>query len=200
MTRILGRVLTPAALATLTVAVSLGVAGPAAAHEGDGVVTVQAQEPAGPTTIRYVVRLTWANDGHAALDATFTATPVQADGTTLTPVPFTPIDQDGRYEATVAFPAPGAWIVRFTSVKPKVTSELAQQVDPPPPTTAATTTIADVTTTTAEQAVAASSGDDQTGGGDGLPVGWIAAGALVVGAVGGGAFGLARHNRRLAQG
>jgi YtkA-like len=195
MIRTIGRLV---ALATLAILALLALAAPAAAHEGDGIITFEAQEPAGPAAVHYVVRLTWENDGHAALDATFTVTPVQPDGTTLTPVPLTPLDQDGRYEATVTFPAPGAWTVRFTAVKPKVTSELPQQVDPPPTTTAATTVTVDETTTT-ELAVSTAS-DNQSGDDDGSPVGWMAAGVVLVVAGVGGAVGLARHNRQPAEG
>jgi hypothetical protein len=129
-----------AALAAVTVVVALALAAivgpgaaPAGAHDGDAVVTLEATHPAG-LSIHYIVRVTWANDGHPVTDGNITGTAVGADGTQLTPVPFTPIDQDGRYEGVVSYPAAGAWTVRITSVEPTGKLEQAEDVTAPAPT------------------------------------------------------------------
>lgn len=129
-----------AALAATLVAATLATvlpAAPAGAHEGSGVLTVEGVHPAG-TSVHYVVRLTWENDGHAATGASVTATAVAADGTQLTPVPLPPVDQDGRYAGLVEFGEPGPWTVRFTSVDPTGTAEISQQITPPPTSTSVT--------------------------------------------------------------
>jgi hypothetical protein len=131
------RRLLAAALATLTAtALVLGLAaGPAGAHDGDAVIAVEGVHPAGQS-IHYIVRVTWANDGHAAVDATVTATGIAADGTQLTPVPLAPADADGRYAGVIDYPAAGAWTVRITAIDPTGTIEQAQEVFPTPATQA----------------------------------------------------------------
>jgi hypothetical protein len=156
-------------------------AAPAAAHDGDAAIAVEAADPEPDGSVHYVVRVTWTDDGHAALDTTVTATPVAGDGTPQTPVQMTAVDQDGRYEATVPFPAPGAWTIRFASIDPNGTVEQAQEVAEPTTTTAApSTSAADAPTTTearsGSEAAAASQPSDDDGGGGG-------SGGLVVGAV-----------------
>jgi hypothetical protein len=126
------------------------------------VLTVETAEPTAGA-VHYVVRLTWENDGHPAVDATLTATPVTADGTSLTPVPLAALDADGRYEATVTFPEPGPWTVRLTSVTPTATMEVTAQVASAantPSTTVATTA---PPTTAAPTTTAAAAGDDSRG-------------------------------------
>jgi hypothetical protein len=133
-----------AALLALLGAAVLGlgpVAGPAGAHDGDAVLAVEVH-PAGQS-IHYIVRVTWANDGHAALDATVTATAVAPDGTQLTPVPLVPADEDGRYAGVVDYPAPGAWTVRITSIDPTGTLEQPQEVTATAPTQAPDVTTGD---------------------------------------------------------
>lgn len=66
------------------------------------------------------------------------------DGTAATPVTLEPVDDDGRFRATVEFPSAGTWTVRFTAITPEATVEVPQQVDPPATTT---TTVARSTTT-----------------------------------------------------
>jgi hypothetical protein len=177
------------------------VAGPAGAHEGDAVLTVEVH-PAGQS-IHYIVRVTWANDGHPAADATVTATAVAADGTQLTPVPLAPADADGRYAGAVEYPAPGAWTVRITSINPTGTIEQPQEV-----IATATTQAPDVTTgeatdggfapaddgtgasadesgDSADDAAQAPAADDTSDGDDGFPVLLVGAAAAValIGAV-----------------
>lgn len=123
-------------LAVAAVALVLGLgagAAPAGAHDGDAVIAVEAAHPAG-TGVHYIVRVTWQDDGHAAADATVTATAVGTDGTQLTPVTLTAADGDGRYAGVVDFPSPGSWTVRITSIDPTGTLEQAQEVAPPPTT------------------------------------------------------------------
>lgn len=130
-------------LLSLLALVLVAAAIPASAHEGEGEFAVEAREPRGPG-FRYVVRLTWTNDGHAALDSTVTATAIAADGTPQTPVTLEPLDQDGRYAAVVPSPAGGPYTVRFTAVTPEATAEVTQR--PPPATTTTTTQPAPPTT------------------------------------------------------
>jgi hypothetical protein len=151
---------TPLRRAVALLATALGLAlaaaaapwaAPAGAHEGDAVITIEAAHPAG-TSVHYIVRVTWENDGHPAVDATVTATGVAADGTQLTPVTLTPADSDGRYAGIVAYPSAGAWTVRVTSVRPTGSVERAEQVTAP-----ATTVPAD----DASDATTGSGGDDE---------------------------------------
>jgi hypothetical protein len=95
-----------------------GMIDPAGAHGGEGVVTVESRQPAGANAIRYVVRLTWSLDGHAASSAHLIATPVDAVGVQGTPTYMAPMDYDGRYTGTVVLPSAGPWTVKFTSHNP----------------------------------------------------------------------------------
>ena len=180
-------------------ALALGVAAsPAGAHDGDAVIAIEAVHPAGQS-IHYIVRVTWANDGHPAADATVTATGVAPDGTQLTPVPLAPADADGRYSGAVEYPAAGAWTVRITSIDPTGTIEQAQEV-----TATATTQPPNVTTgegaeggfAPADDGTGASADDDASAtsdegsstaaagdsgdGGDSFPVLLVVAAAAVV--------------------
>lgn len=167
-------------------ALASAMAAPAVAHEGAGTLAVEQAEAAADGQVRYVVRLTWNNDGHAALDATVNATLIGADGTPQTPVPLPAADQDGRYAATVTFPAPGNWTVRFTAVKPQATLEQAATIAAP----ATTSTLAPTTATTAAPDVEpAPDSGSSSGGGSFLP-------AIVVGAVLGGAAAWFFRRRR----
>jgi hypothetical protein len=185
------------------VVLALGpVAAPAGAHDGDAVFTVEVH-PAGQS-IHYIVRVTWANDGHPATGATVTATAIAPDGTQLTPVPLAPADSDGRYAGAVEYPSPGPWTVRITSIDPTGTIEQPQEV------TATATQAPDVTTGdatdggfapaddgtgasadesggNADDAAQAPAGEDTSSGGDdsGFPVLLIVAAAAValIGAV-----------------
>lgn len=155
-------------------------AGPAAAHEGKGALTLEESATTADDQVRYVVRLITVSDGHAAVNATVTATLVAADGTARTPVPLPALDEDGRYGTTITFPAPGSWTVRFTAVKPPAT--LAQPVTIAAPTT--TTTAATTTTNTTAAVTTTSGTPDRDTDGSGAPVaaGIVAAGGVAVGA------------------
>ncbi len=129
----------------VTTAVWLVAAGPAAAHDGEGILAVETTAPS-EGGLTYVVRLTWANDGHPAIDSTVTATAINPDGVTQTPVPLTPIDEDGRYQVTLPYAAPeGTWTVRLTSIQPTATLELVDQTAPAVPSTTTPTTAATTT-------------------------------------------------------
>lgn len=137
------------ALAVIAGVAGFGLPSPAFAHEGGGTITVESSEPVDGAAVRYVARVIWNNDGHpaAAADTTMTAAPIGPDGTAVAPVTLEPVDDDGRFAATVEFPSPGAWTVRFTVITPAATLELPQQIDPP----ATTTTSAAPSTTTSER-------------------------------------------------
>jgi hypothetical protein len=101
---------------------------PAGAQEGRGIITLEATHPAG-TSVHFIVRVTWEDDGRPAADAVVTATAVGSDGTQLTPVTLAPADDDGRYANAIEFGSPGSWTVRFTSTNPTGTAEVAQTVE-----------------------------------------------------------------------
>ncbi len=157
MTRHFRRLFAAIASITAIVLVLVGSIAPAAAHEGGGTMTVESAEPTDSGSVRYVVRLIWNNDGHpaAAADTTMTAVPVGADDTAQTPVTLEPVDDDGRFAATVEFSSPGAWTVRFTSITPEATLEVPQQVDPP-----STTTSTAAPSTTSSEAVVRTTATD----------------------------------------
>jgi hypothetical protein len=155
----LGRIL--AGLATLLVVVAAPAA--ATAHEGPGVLTVETDQPTDAGR-HYVVRLTWQNDGHPAARATtLTATAFGPDGAAQTPVPMTAVDDDGRFEATLALPEPGQWRVNFTSVTPRASVDVQATVAAP-----STTSTADDAATSSSPSTtgsdAAATADDQAAG------------------------------------
>jgi hypothetical protein len=200
------------AVAGLLAAVGLLMAGspvpPAGAHEGTAVITIEGVHPAG-TQVHYVVRVTWENDGHAAADATVTATAVAGSGEQLTPVTLTPVDSDGRYEGIVEYPSAGSWTVRITSIDPTGTLEQPQEVTASPSTLPAEAG-GEVTTGTAQpegDGDGFAAADDGTGGSTdgqaaadqnddgGMPI-WLivaAAAVVIVGAVTG--VGIVRRYR-----
>lgn len=190
MTHPLRRLTAALALALVGGIALLGslAASPAGAHEGPGILVMESDTPTG-TSHRYVVRLTWENDGHpAARTTTINLTPTGPDGAARTPVPMTAVDDDGRFEATVDMAQPGAWKVRFTALNPSANVEVDVAVAPPTTTTAPASTTTEAPSTTApeadevdaEEAVASQDdpGSDTSSGG-----GPIVIGVLVVVAV-----------------
>ena len=125
----------------VVVLLALLVTSAAHAHEGQGAIEVITADATAPLQIEYRVRLTFVSDGHPESNATVTVVAERA-GTALTPQPMPPTGEDGVYAATVAFPSPGSWTVRFTAVKPPATLERLESVAAPPtslrPTTTAT--------------------------------------------------------------
>jgi hypothetical protein len=101
---------------------------PAGAQQGEGIINLEAAHPAG-TSVHFIVRVTWENDGHPATDSVVTATARGRDGTELTPVTLAPIDDEGRYAGAIDFGSPGTWMVRFTSSDPTATAEVTATVE-----------------------------------------------------------------------
>jgi len=101
---------------------------PAGAQQGEGIINLEAAHPAG-TSVHFIVRVTWENDGHPATDSVVTATARGSDGTELTPVTLAPIDDEGRYANAIDFGSPGTWMVRFTSSDPTATAEVTATVE-----------------------------------------------------------------------
>jgi hypothetical protein len=176
-----------------SMALAAGPLAPSAgAHDGDAVLTVEATHPAG-MSIHYIVRVTWADDGHPAADATVTATGVAPDGSQLTPVALAPSDDDGRYAGVVEYPEAGSWTVRITAIDPTGTLEQAQEVTAPT-TTAPEAGGSEVTTGGEDGDSAATEGfapeedgtgasDEAAGGGSddgGMPVYLLVAAGVVV--------------------
>lgn len=175
----------------ITMAIALPATG-ASADEGPGTFALETAEPL-TTSVRYVVRLTFTGDGHPARDATVTATAIDSDGTARTPVAMPPVDRDGRYEATVTFPAPGEWTVRFTAVLPPATMEQPQTITAPPsstPESTTTTPISDATETTNEPE---STAEETSGSSDDEGFSWPFFGIGIVAVVAVGARVLARR-------
>jgi hypothetical protein len=173
-----------ALLALVLSAVGLGSAPPVAAHEGPGILTVETDEPT-PTGHRYVIRLVWQNDGHpAARDTTITATPYDPSGAPQTPIPMTPVDGDGRFEATVDMPQPGSWRVQFASVSPVASvdhpAEVAAPATTAPPAPSTSARVADDAATEAAATDAAAPGRDTADGGDGGGSGVLVAAVVVL--------------------
>ena len=117
----------------ISVAVALAAAGlllapPAGSQQGEGIINLEAAHPAG-TSVHFIVRVTWENDGHPATDSVVTATARDSDGTELTPVTLAPIDDQGRYANAIDFGSPGTWMVRFASSEPTATSEVTATVE-----------------------------------------------------------------------
>lgn len=167
-------------LALAVVAVLAWSTGPVSGHEGAGALALEQSSPVTGNQVRYVVRLTTVNDGHAAVNATITATLVAADGTPQTPVPLAAVDEDGRYGATITFPAPGAWAVRFTAVKPPAVLNQSVTITAPSTTMTVTTTTTAPPTTTS---TATENGEAGVSGSNGpLIVGLLGVGAVLAGA------------------
>jgi hypothetical protein len=200
MTRPTGRLVAAVSLALAGAAALAGpAAGPAGAHEGPGILVMESDTPTG-TSHRYVIRLTWENDGHpAARTTTLTLTPLAPGGAAQTPVPMTPVDDDGRFEATVDLAQPGSWKVRFTALNPSANVEV--DVPVAPPTTTSSTSSTSTTTgpgddegiDDAEEAADTDDpGSDSGSGGGPIVVGVLA----VVAAAAGGALAVAYRSRR----
>jgi hypothetical protein len=203
-----------AVAATIGVAVGLmagPLGSPAGAHDGKGIVTVEASHPAGAAAVHYIVRVTWEDDGHPAAEATVTAAAVGGNGTTLTPVTLAPADDDGRYAGVVEYPEAGSWTVRFTSIDPTGTAERSEEIAAPattgpdgdPDTAGDGDDAAD-----ADEATGFAPADDGTGSSDeaaagddddGVPV-WLILVALAV-VIGGAvtAIGIVRRYRTEAE-
>jgi MYXO-CTERM domain-containing protein len=123
----------------------LSVAAPSGAHSGKGSIKIVSREPAGPLAIHYVVAISFIADGHPASDAVATIVGESA-GLRIGPVPLTPVAEGtGTYEATVIYPAAGAWDIRITSLDPTAVLLQAESLSPTVDTSAAPTSAPPVT-------------------------------------------------------
>jgi hypothetical protein len=166
---------------------------PARAQDGEAIITLEAAHPAG-TSVHFIVRVTWGNDGHPAANAVVAATAVGSDGTQLAPVTLAPIDDDGRYANAIDFGSPGSWTVRFTSIDPTGTSEVTQTVEAAGDDAAASGDDGEGGFAPADDDTGASGGAAASDGGDsGMPI-WLVGAAAVV--VFGGGFLALRTVRR----
>ena len=101
----------------------LALAPAATAHGDAGVLELVEAERVGNNEVRYVVRLTYANDGdpatgrevHALIGTEEVATPMASQG-------------DGLYQATVVFPTAGEYPVRFRVDDPEATLDHVEQL------------------------------------------------------------------------
>ena len=119
----------------LLVALVLALPTAAAAHGDTGIIEVVSAEPAGATSVDYVVQLTYESDGDPVPDADVTVTVEGGEPLAMTP------EGDGRYVATVTFPDAGEHAVRFAAEEPAATLEHEQVV---------TTTTTDATASTTD--------------------------------------------------
>ena len=190
-------------LSLLTAAVVVGIAPNVGAHEGEGILTVESRAPAGDRAVSYVVRLTWADDDHPALQSTVTATPIAPDGSPQTPVTLEPVDEDGRYQATVTYPAPGDWTVRFNSVTPTGSIEVTEAIRSDATTmTAPTTSSTDGREASEDDDGSLGAAPDQTSDpddGDGSGIGSALALAVLIAVVVAAALGFVRSTRRFRE-
>ena len=73
--------------------------------------------------------------------ATVTATPVSPARESLTPVPLTLVDRQGRYSGVLTLPSGGDWTIRLAALDPGATLEAPVAVVAPTATTATSTTV-----------------------------------------------------------
>ena len=118
----------------LAVLLTMMVASPVAAHEGEGRIEVISAEPRGDGTIAYRLRVVFLADEHAAPESTVTGTVIDP-AKPQAPQPLTKSAEDGIYEGDVRFPGPGPWTVRFTTLRPTATLERAEEFVAPSTTT-----------------------------------------------------------------
>lgn len=142
------------------------------AHGDTGTFEV-VEASASELSAHYVVELRYANDGDPVGSANVSLSATGPDGGTVGPVPMTPLG-DGRYEATVTFPAAGVWGVRISSDEPAAVVEQTSTVG------VATTTARPTTTTTERSTTTTTESDDDAAGGGIRPGSIIAVGVAAV--------------------
>lgn len=118
----------------LAVIALLLVAPIARAHGDAGTLELVETEQVSADSVRYVVRLTYENDGEPVPNKDVT---VATDD--IAPQVMT-YDADGRYAATVTFPEPGEHAVTFAVAEPEATLEHTQVIDAPQAATTTSTT------------------------------------------------------------
>jgi hypothetical protein len=173
--------LLPSALIALGV---LLAAVPAGAHSDTGNLSVDVlvrRESAAEVQ----VALSYASDGHAAEDATVTASATGPDGASAGPVTLAPIGLGG-YRGELTLPRAGTWTVRAESADPTASAETTVTLTESrtPDTSGPGTLDPDVI------AVVPADGDD---GGSGV-VPWVVVGVVLAVAAGGGALLLRRRH------
>lgn len=178
----------------------VGTGGPAAAHGGDPILSVQETHPA-DTSVHYIIKMVWENDGDPINDETVTATPTGPDGVAGAPVTLANTG-DGIYEGTVDMPTAGAWSVTFATVGMDPGGSITQTENRPEPASTTTSTPAttdDEPSEPTEEAAAANQDEPAEGGAgedddSGSAPALILVGALVVVILGG--LGAVRTVRR----
>lgn len=179
------------ALAAVLVA-AIALALPAEAHDDLGLISIVAEEQSGSLAVDYEVLLVYSEDKEPVTDASITVVAERPGGTTLGPVSMQATPDPGRYRATISFPEPGAWTVRFAALTPRATLEQAFTL--PAPTTEPDQPERS-TTTTGELRLRPADPDEQDDDGDGLGVVGIAAAAAVATAVVTAAVAAVRRRR-----
>lgn len=167
------------AAALAVVAAALLLAAPAGAHGGEASFTQVMALRTDTDAVQVTAELVYRADGHGVPDATVTAVVDGGTPVALEPSP----GEEGLYVGTID--APGGATIRVTSVDPAATGEAVapEEAAAPSSTEGATSTTAAETTTTAlppattEVTPTDAASDD---GDDGLPVGLVGAGAVVV--------------------
>ncbi len=184
--RSISRVALLLALASAAVVASGMVA---AAHGDDGKMQVEAT-PTGSLQAFVRVTVIFENDSEVAIGAGVNVDATGPDGAIVALTPLVEVG-DGRYEATLTFPWPGAWTVRATATDPAATGEVSVTVTE---TAAATTTTSAPDVEIAESRRARGTPDDE---GSSLLV------PIVVGVIGvigvGAAVGVVLLQRRRRQ-
>ena len=120
---------------------------PAVAHDEVGELSVLEAATGTDGSVRYAVRLTYADDGHPAEDATVTAVAEQPGARSVGPVSLTET-APGSYAGSLTLTDPGTWTVRFSALSPLATLETTHQVGAGTSTSAPSSSTAAATTAT----------------------------------------------------
>lgn len=158
----------------VALAALLALASPAWAHGDTGVIELLEAEQVGAGEVRYVIRLTYANDGDPVPDA---EVDIEVAGGASQPMAH---DHDGRYAATIALPGEGTHTVTFRVEEPAATLEHRQVVEAPTTTAAAPGDDGGSATITGQTATEPVADDEPTGWWLAVVVGAFAALVTVV--------------------
>lgn len=112
----------------------VGLAAPAAGHEGAAAIEVLGAEETAPLAVELEVAISYQIDQDPATPRTFTVQPLSPDGAELEAVPFDATGEEGRYRATVSLPEAGEWSLRLASTFPPGEVTLPVTVDGVPDT------------------------------------------------------------------
>jgi hypothetical protein len=136
----------------------------AAAHGDTGVLELVSTEPVDADSVRYVVELTYENDGDHVAGAEVVVTTDDVAPQVMA------AEGDGLYSATVDFPAPGDYPVVFAVEEPTAELVVEQVVDTTTTTTTTTTAADAITTFTTTSAEPPAVTEDDSGNGTWLLV------------------------------